>query len=529
MLIDKVKNWIQSHRSEAFFLAIILLIGALLRLYRIDEYLTFLGDEGRDAIVVRRLLVNFDPILVGPGTSIGNMYLGPLYYYLIAPFLFIANFSPAGPAVFIALLSVLTIYFVWHVAREWFGKIAAVMAAFLYAVSPVVVIYSRSSWNPNIMPFFSLLSIYSIWRLYKFNEFKWLIILGFSLAMCLNSHYLGLLLMPIAFLYWLVKIFESKKTNIAQGKKDGSSLIKNSVLGSLVFIFLMSPLVIFDARHEWRNFSAMKVFFTERQTTVSARPWNSVPYLYPNFEEINTRLLTGTNIKYGKFLSISIILASLLLVIKPFRELITKKNINVLFVSPYTLLLIWYGLALVGLGLYKQEVYDHYYGFFFPAPFLLMGGLAQALVDRTSNNFFLNKFVIPLVLFTIFVISLIINIANSPIKHAPNRQMQRSMEVSDKMIEESGGQKFNLAVIAERNYEGAYQYFLEKENAAIVMIDPQKADETITDQLFVVCEFPREKCDPTHDPKAGIANFGWSKIDKEWEVAGVMLYKLIHY
>ena len=34
-------------------LLIILLIGAFLRLYRIGEYMTFLGDEGRDAIIVR--------------------------------------------------------------------------------------------------------------------------------------------------------------------------------------------------------------------------------------------------------------------------------------------------------------------------------------------------------------------------------------------------------------------------------------------------------------------------------------------
>ena len=31
---------------------------------------------------------------------------------------------------------------------------------------------------------------------------------------------------------------------------------------------------------------------------------------------------------------------------------------------------------LIGFGIYKQEIYDHYFGFFFPAPFLLVGGLS---------------------------------------------------------------------------------------------------------------------------------------------------------
>src|SRR4030065_1847158 len=94
-----IRKSVRNNRKEAIWLGLILLIGAFFRLYRIGEYMTFLGDEGRDAIIVRRLLVNFDPILIGPRTSIGDMYLGPLYYYMMAPFLLLANFSPVGPAI----------------------------------------------------------------------------------------------------------------------------------------------------------------------------------------------------------------------------------------------------------------------------------------------------------------------------------------------------------------------------------------------------------------------------------------------
>ena len=33
--------------------------------------------------------------------------------------------------------------------KNWFGRIAALTASFLYTISPVTIIYSRSSWNPN--------------------------------------------------------------------------------------------------------------------------------------------------------------------------------------------------------------------------------------------------------------------------------------------------------------------------------------------------------------------------------------------
>src|SRR3990172_10520288 len=138
---SQITKWVKENRLEAFWLAVILIIGAFFRLYRIDEYMTFLGDEGRDAIIVRRLLVNFDPILIGPRTSIGDMYLGPLYYYLIAIPLLLANFSPVGPSVFVALLGVVTIFFIWYVTREWFGWLAGGLSALLYAISPVVITY----------------------------------------------------------------------------------------------------------------------------------------------------------------------------------------------------------------------------------------------------------------------------------------------------------------------------------------------------------------------------------------------------
>src|SRR3989337_2451790 len=130
-----VKNWIKANPKETAILALILLLGAFLRLYKISEYMTFLGDEGRDVIIVRRLLAYGDFFLIGPGTSIGEMYLGPLYYYMMAPAHFLAGFSPVGPAIQIALLGVVTIALVYFIGQEWFGKWGAALGAFLYAIS----------------------------------------------------------------------------------------------------------------------------------------------------------------------------------------------------------------------------------------------------------------------------------------------------------------------------------------------------------------------------------------------------------
>src|SRR4030042_2265125 len=247
-------TWVKDHPKEAALLVIILLIGAFLRLYRISEYMIFLGDEGRDARILRRLLVNAGPILVGPGTSVGNMYLGPIYYYLMAPALWLAGFAPVGPSIMVALLGVATVFFVWAFTRDVFGSWAGAVAAALYAVSPTVVTLSGFSWNPNIMPFFAVLTVYSIWQFWKEGKLTWVVVAAGAMGFVLQSHYLGLLLVPTIGVYWLLTL---KKLGLG----DRSKFLKYSLLGLLVFGVLMSPLFIFDARHGWRNAIAMSEFF----------------------------------------------------------------------------------------------------------------------------------------------------------------------------------------------------------------------------------------------------------------------------
>jgi 4-amino-4-deoxy-L-arabinose transferase-like glycosyltransferase len=496
-LVDKIQVWIYRNKLEFFLLVLILLVGAFMRLYKINEYMTFLGDEGRDAIIVRNFITKGDLMLIGPGTSVGNMYLGPLYYYMMAPALLLANFSPVGPAIQIALLGIATIFLIWYVGREWFPTLkinyGALISAFLYAISPVVIVYSRSSWNPNIMPFFALLSIYAIWRVWAKYEYNWLIVLGISFAFVLQSHYLGLLLVPTLVLFWLVSV--NKK------------IVKPTLIGTGIFVFLMSPLLIFDARHGWPNSRALVSFFSARQQTVSLNLLNAIPKIPTILAQITERLMNGTVVGLGMITAI--ILAGLVIY--------TYKNNR----KPYLLLTAWLGFALIGFGLYKQPIYDHYFGFVFAVPYLFLAGIMASIFE---GRIMWLKYILGIAV----VVLVILNLVKNPLRNAPNQQMQRAQTVAAKITQEADGQRFNLAVIAGTNYEDGYQYFLERTNQPVVEIDAQKASTTITNQLFVVCELTEDKCNPTTNPKAQVADFGWSRIDGKWQVSGAILYKLVH-
>lgn len=511
-IILKLKNWVKSNPLEFWILVAIIVVGATVRLYNIGGYMTFLGDEGRDAIIVRRLLTEGHPPLIGPGTSIGNMYLGPMYYYMMAPALLLAGFSPVGPAVEIAILGIITIWFVWYVGKTWFGKTTALVAAGLYAISPTVIIYSRSSWNPNIMPFFALLSIFAIWKVWKLKRYNWLLVLGFSIAAVLQSHYLGLLLVPPLVIFWLLAFRDLKL--IKNSKMEIKNFIQKSILGFGIFAVLMSPLLIFDMRHNWAVSKAIYTFFTVRQTTVSIRPWTAIPKVPEILETINVSLIGGKNEMAGELTSIAMVGMIMWLVWIYFKK---KKTIYPL--SHLTILFTWLSFGLIGFGIYKQNIYDHYFGFLFPVPYLLMGALIAYILKDGKLGKILGGIIL------IYLVG--VNLVQNPLRFHPNNQLPRAINVAKKIEVESKGERFNLAVIAERNYEDGYKYFLLKEKQPVVSIDAQ-IEDSITNQLFVVCELEKTKCDPTHNANASVANFGWSTISEQWTVDGVQIYKLIH-
>lgn len=492
----RFSKFIHANKTEFFVICFIVFVALAVRLWRISEYLTFLGDEGRDVRIVRDLLRG-NLVFIGPMTSIGNMYLGPLYYYLMAPALWLSNLDPVGPAAMNAILGTITVILTWWVGRTWFNPLTGIIAAILFALSPVAIIYSHSSWNPNPMPFFSLLVIWSAWQVWRKHNFVWLIVEGVALAFALQMHYLGLLLIPTIAVFSLLTF-----KDVWSDKGLKKQIIIYRLLSIVVFLLLMSPLVLFDLKHNGQNFNAFKQFFTDRQTTVNLNPARSDRFL-PAIESVAAELLLGRQLKYALLSAIIILVGSIWSFKKNIKQ---RKELFLLFT--------WIGFGILGLGIYKQHIYAHYFGFLFPAIYLLTGFLLSFLWKRT----------IPFKLISLILFSCLIfhAVVYSPLKQSPNRQLQRTEQVVDLIIQESNRQEFNFGLIAKQNYDESYRYFLENKNAKLV-----RGEEKVVDQLFVVCE-DGEKCQPEGSPQWQIAVFGPSKVDMQWQIDHIKIYRMIH-
>lgn len=502
-----MNTWIKKNRIEIIFIVFLILLSAFVRLYRIDEYMTFLGDEGRDAIVVKKMLVDHDFPLLGAPTSVGNMYNGPLYYYMMAASMAVWWMNPVAAAAMVGLVGTAAVGLVYYLARSWFGKVAAIIAATLYSLSPVNIIYSRSSWNPNPAPFFALLGIIGLYKSRQSKNYLWMILTGGALAFVVQMHLLALILIPIFGAVWLLALKEKIKDK-AQFKNFWTGLI----LAFITFLFLMSPMAIFDFKYNYQNYNAFKTFFFgDRATTVNLNPLNTLERVVPIYSDnLINRYIAGQN--YWLMILVSILV--LIPVIVFFFLLFKKKKLN----WPLFTLSVWILGGVMGLALYKQTVYDHYSSFLNPAVFLLFGSLVHLINSIDSKK--INQYIRGL-FFLLFLILVIVNLQISPLLTTPNRQMQRTKDIASFIISQSENKPFNFALIAQRNYDAAYQFFLDEMGHKSAQLPFEK-----TDQLFVVCE--DEVCEPVGHSKFEISAFGWAKIEWKKESNGVRVFKLVH-
>ncbi len=484
-ILDLLKLWWEIKEGKKVFICVagILCLAAFLRFYRLSDYMTFLGDEGRDAIIVKELLVNHNLPFIGPPTSVGNIYLGPLYYYMMAASMGIFWLNPVAAAGMVAAIGVLIVGLIYFLGKAWFGKTAGLISAFLYAISPVTITYSKSSWNPNPVPFFALVGTWGFYKVHTSKNFLWLILVGVSAGAALNMHYLALILVPVFGVMWIYTLLTGR---------DLKNFWIGTLLGVISFWLVMLPLVLFDFKHNFLNYRAITALFSGG-ASLGFNPvetFSRIPGIY--FHDLVGRYMTGENL----------ILATLvgLLILVPLKNIKRWPNL---------FLAVWLIVGLLGLSLYKSNIYDHYLGFLNPVPYLLLGA-SFTYFKRIKIGWII-----------LIIILAWINFSKSPILNRPNYQLERTQGIAKFIINESSNRPFNFALIAKNNYDSAYQYYLD-----LYGYKPQMVPFEVADQLFVVCE--EQECDPTHHSKYEIVGFGWSKVESEKEVLGVKIYKLVH-
>lgn len=518
-MFRKIRTYVLHHQSETAILIFTLVVSAFFRLYKISDYMTFLGDEGRDALIAKGILEG-DFTLLGPRASAGDFFLGPVYYYMIAPFLYLTGLNPVGPAIMVALFGIATVFLVYFVGKKFFGLKGGLIAAALYAISPLVVAYSRSSWNPNLMPFFSILLLFLLYKAIKDQSLKIIIAVGFLLGVAIQLHYLTTFLGVIVLFYILVGNFIVSKKNLF---RRYLFQIGGMILG---FILSISPFLLFEIKHGFPNTKTIFRFifadnategysigqsFTGNIFDVTFRLFGRLITKFPPSEQVVN--YESFDLKLWQIATILLAFFSVVAILK------VKDGLKKLLLAFW----LFFGIALF--GFYKKPIYDYYFGFMFPLPFLLVGNfLSQVSEIRKYKK--VSIFISGL----IFVCLLFFNLTGAPFLFPGNKQKDQARNIALSIIEKANSDPYNFALLTNGNSDHVYRYFLEVEGRAPVTVlslieDPQR--KSVTDQLIVVCE--QSDCQPLGHPLWEIAGFGRAEIEEVWEVPFVKIFKLRHY
>ncbi len=491
---------------------LILLLAAYLRLYHISGYMTFLGDEGRDVLVVKRMIVDHKFTLLGPTASVGGFFLGPIYYYFMLPFLWAWKLDPTGPSVMVALFGIATVYLVYRAGRDMFHPWVGLVASALYALSPVVIAYSRSSWNPNLVPFFSLLAVYFLWRYAREGRTRDVFVVGVSLGVGLQLHYLFLFLFPVAALWLLL----SAK----------SGLRFRSWLGIGVgFLLGYAPFLLFELRHGFPNTRSIVQFIgAGKDTGFSAATYQATvsDVIYRSVGRLVLRLpqpdawasAPGWQRSLWEWGAGGFVAAGLVI----FIYYAVRGSV---WQTGARLLLVWGGIVAGLFGLYRRAIYDYYFGIWFALPFFLT---AIVLYHIRRIRFVGSVLALAAVGFLVWW-----NWQGQPFRYAPNNQLAQMRMIAKEAFDKAQGQAFNFALVTQGNSDHAYRYFFEIWGNPPVTIEPEFADperKTVTDQLIVICEVP--ECKPLGHPLWEIAGFGQATISGTWQTPFVTIHKLVH-
>ncbi len=454
-------------------------------------FVTFLGDQGRDAIIIKRIISLEHFPAIGAPTSIGQVYLGPFYYYFISPWLLFFNYQPIGLAFGVAFFSSLYLLINYLIVKELFDKKIALISTILLCFSSVLIDFSRFSWNPNLLPLFTLLTVYFIIKSLQTNKWYYFALLGAFLSFSIQLHYLALFLIPPIAILFINKIIEKFK----QSNNEAMKQLKNYLFMFLFFIIFSSPLIIFDLRHNFLNSKLFIALFKSSGTDLMTK----LDSLFNSFYFLN---IYSFNVDLNKFVVFILLLFIFLIFISLIKQKTHLKTIFLFFI-----------LILLEMSLYNGPKHAHYFGVLYPLYYIIV---SYFLVFPKKT--FWEKY-----LTIIFAIGFIfLNFQKYPyFKNPQNNQILLAQNIAQKISDNITRKKFTVTALPEKYSDSTYRYFLEIWGKRAIEKDSiDKADE-----LFVVCE---KKCSPIiGNPQWDIAYFAPNKIIEEWKVNDVKIYKLI--
>ncbi len=368
--LSSLKKW------QILGIGIATIIGGAYRLAYLPESLQFLADQGRDAIIANGIL-HGDIAFVGPSTSVGNMYLGPLYYYFMAPWLLLSGYSPLGPAYAVAFLGILTLPLMYIVGKRLIGPTAAFIAVLLYTFAPYVLVYTRFSWNPNPAPIVTLGMLYAGWRAWKGSAWWWVGVAVGWLIM-IQLHYVALLSAAPFGLLWMVDLVRSYRRT----DKQRLFILAKTLFASLgLFLISILPLVVFDFRFDHVIYKGFVDYFNGDTSTAQpqllARVSSFIREHHGRSMHVLFEIWGAEWTQWYRQLNTFLLWIYILLLVLAWPWYRRSK-----YHAGYWIVILFLVTSISGLAAFKGTLHHHYLTYLYPISYYISGMVIYSLVKN---------------------------------------------------------------------------------------------------------------------------------------------------
>ncbi len=219
----KILNKLKNIPWYIWILSLIILLGIFLRTYHFQSWLDFEKDQIRDVTLVSKIVKGqatwplFGPTMRGSANLEGNLFhIGPIYYYFQIISAQIFGSQPDKLAYPDLLFSILIIPLLFYFLKKYFSVKLSLALTGLYTISYFAIKFSRFAWNPNLIPFFTILLLFSLYEFLVKKEkisWRWVMGAGIAIGVGVQLHIITLVLFSaISFLIFLYLLIKNKKT-----------------------------------------------------------------------------------------------------------------------------------------------------------------------------------------------------------------------------------------------------------------------------------------------------------------------------
>lgn len=409
-------------KKEKLLLFVLVAIGFFLRIWRLRELMGFDYDQEVAAFAVDNILSG-KLTLIGQEISIGGVFIGPAYYYLLSLFYWIFAGDPLGVGYMVAFFSIGTMLLLFFLAKELFNKRTAFLSLAFYVTSSQINFYDRTTAPSNLIIFMVLLSIILLLKIRKGKTRVFPLLVLSTFGTMIHLHPSTLVIIPIIIFFWILwKIPRPSPSQI--------------VTGFIAALLVISPMILFNFRHD---------YLISKGIIIALNTPGEQAYFFL------FKFLTLLNIQFDNLVSLfaidkfGTVLATLLLMI--FWKFTPKKKRDILT--------IWILIPLIVFSFYSRHIPEYY---------LLTSTPALIYLIAVVINSLLKKYHVSIVY---LFLSLIIFLNLKEIWAFQNPYGFFHKQQAIDFIKKQSGEEASVSFDTNLGLEAGFRYLLKKNNVKI--------------------------------------------------------------